>query len=37
MKRITSTMDGRGVICSICANEEVYVYIVSPHGGRDRV
>lgn len=37
MKRITFTMDERGLIQRICADEEVEVYIVSPHVPRDRV
>jgi hypothetical protein len=37
MKRITFTMDERGLIRRICADEEVEVYIVSPHVPRDRV
>ena len=37
MRRITFTMDDRGLIHSICADEEVEVYIVSPHVPRDRV
>jgi hypothetical protein len=37
MKRITFTLDERGLIRSICADEEVEVYIVSPHVPRDRV
>ena len=35
--RITFTMDERGLIRRICADEEVEVYIVSPHVPRDRV
>ena len=35
--RITFTMDKRGFIRRICADEEVEVYIVSPHVPRDRV
>ena len=34
--RITFTMDKRG-LRRICADEEVEVYIVSPHVPRDRV
>jgi hypothetical protein len=37
MKRITFTFDERGLIRSICADEEVEVYFVSPHVPRDRV
>ena len=37
MKRITFTMDERGLIERICADEEVEVYIVSPNVPRDRV
>jgi hypothetical protein len=37
MKRITFTLDERGLIRSICADEEVDVYIVSPDVPRDRV
>ena len=35
--RITFTMDKRGLIRRICADEEVEVYIVSPHVPHDRV
>lgn len=37
MKRITFTMDERGLIQRICADEEVEVYIVCPGTPRDRV
>ncbi|NGM24156.1 hypothetical protein G3576_29465 [Roseomonas stagni] len=37
MKRITFTMDERGLIHRICADEEVEVYIVGPHVPKDRV
>ena len=37
MKRITFTMNERGLIERICADEEVKVYIVSPHCPRDMV
>jgi hypothetical protein len=37
MKRITFTLDERGLIHRICADEEVEVYIVSPDVPRDRV
>ncbi len=37
MKRITFTMDDRGLIHCICADEEVEVYIVSPSVPKDRV
>lgn len=37
MKRITFTMDERGLIHRICADEEVEVYIVCPHVPKDRV
>jgi hypothetical protein len=37
MKRITFTFDERRLIRSICADEEVEVYFVSPHVPRDRV
>lgn len=37
MKRITFTMDDRGLIHRICADDEVEVYIVSPSVPRDRV
>jgi hypothetical protein len=37
MKRITFTFDERGCIQRICADEEVEVYIVSPHVPCDRV
>ena len=37
MKRITFTIDSHGIIERICADEEVEVYIVSPHAPRDRV
>lgn len=37
MKRITFTMGERGLIHRICADEEVEVFIVSPHVPRDRV
>jgi hypothetical protein len=37
MKRITLTMNDRGLIERICADEEVEVYIVCPNVPRDRV
>jgi hypothetical protein len=37
MNRITFTLDERGFIHRICANEEVEVYIVDPRRRRDRV
>ena len=37
MKRITFTMDERGFIHRICADEEIKVYIVDPHAMHDRV
>ncbi len=37
MKRITFTMDDRGFIHRICADEEVEVYIVCSNVPRDRV
>lgn len=37
MKWITFTMDDRGLIHRICADEEVEVYVVSPHVPKDRV
>lgn len=37
MKRITSTMDERGLIHRVYSDEEVEVYIVSPHVPKDRV
>jgi hypothetical protein len=37
MKRITITMDGRGFIHRICADEDVEVYIVCPDVPSDRV
>jgi len=37
MKRITFTMDQRGLIRRICADEEIEVCIVCPEAPRDRV
>ena len=37
MKRITFTMDERGHIRRICADEEIEVYIVCPKTPQDRV
>ena len=37
MKRITFTIDERGFIHRICADEPIEVYIVDPHAPRDRV
>lgn len=37
MKRITFTVDERGFIHRICADEEIEVYIVDPSTLRDRV
>ncbi|WP_426954177.1 hypothetical protein [Muricoccus radiodurans] len=37
MKRITFTVNERGGIARICADEEVEVYIVDPKVPRDRV
>ncbi|WP_431266859.1 hypothetical protein [Dankookia sp. P2] len=36
-KRITFTIDERGSIYRVCADEEVEVYIVDPHARQDRV
>jgi hypothetical protein len=36
MKRITFTMDERGFIHRICADEDVEVYIVCPDTPQDR-
>ena len=36
-KRITVTMDERGFIHRICADEDVEVYLVCPPRPRDRV
>jgi hypothetical protein len=37
VKRITFSLDERGRIRRICADEEVEVYIVDPRARRDRV
>jgi hypothetical protein len=37
MKRITFSLDERGFIRRICADEEVDVYIVDPRAKHDRV
>jgi hypothetical protein len=37
MKRITFTMDERGLIHRVCADEEVEAFIVDPNVSRDRV
>ena len=37
MNRVTFTLDERGLITRICADEPVEVYIVCPHVPHDRV
>jgi hypothetical protein len=37
VRRITLTMDERGFIHRICADEEIEVYIADPHALHDRV
>jgi hypothetical protein len=37
MKRITFTIDERGFIHRVCADEAIAVYIVDPHAMHDHV